>query len=231
MRSYLLLLSIFFPLIQNIYAQTNKVIVLTADCAIHPACAEYIQLGIQNGMEEQAQCVVIRLNTPGGLLKSTRVIVSDILESPIPVVVYVSPSGSQAASAGVFITLSGHIAAMASGTNIGAAHPVSLQGMQDSVMMDKATNDAVAFIKTISEKRNRNVEWAENAVRKSYSITETEALELNVIDFIAKDLENLLDQIHGMEVETSEGIQKIQVGRSGNNQSGNVFLSEISQYS
>jgi membrane-bound serine protease (ClpP class) len=211
MRTFLLILSIFFTLLQNIYGQSNKVIVLTADCAIHPACADYIQSGIQNGLEEDAQCIVIRLNTPGGLLKSTRVIVSDLLESPIPVVVYVSPSGSQAASAGVFITLAGHIAAMASGTNIGAAHPVSLQGMQDSVMMEKATNDAAAFIKTISEKRNRNVEWAENAVRKSYSITEREALELNVIDFIAEDLESLLGLIHGMELETSEGIQKIQV--------------------
>jgi membrane-bound serine protease (ClpP class) len=211
MRFFLLLLSIFFTLFQNNYAQSNKVIVLTADCAIHPACADYIHSGIEKAEDEIAQCIIIQLNTPGGLLKSTRVIVSDLLNSSVPVVVYVAPSGSQAASAGVFITLAGHIAVMASGTNIGAAHPVSIQGMQDSVMMEKATNDAAAFIKAISEKRNRNVEWAENAVRKSYSITETEALELNVIDIIAKDLESLLDQIHGMEVETSEGIQKIQV--------------------
>ena len=211
MRFFLLLLSIFFTLFQNNYAQSNKVIVLTADCAIHPACADYIHSGIEKAEDEIAQCIIIQLNTPGGLLKSTRVIVSDLLNSSVPVVVYVAPSGSQAASAGVFITLAGHIAVMASGTNIGAAHPVSIQGMQDSVMMEKATNDAAAFIKTISEKRDRNVEWAENAVRKSYSITETEALELNVIDIIAKDLESLLDQIHGMEVETSEGIQKIQV--------------------
>ena len=211
MRFFLLLLSIFFTLFQNNYAQSNKVIVLTADCAIHPACADYIHSGIEKAEDEIAQCMIIQLNTPGGLLKSTRVIVSDLLKSSVPVVVYVAPSGSQAASAGVFITLAGHIAVMASGTNIGAAHPVSIQGMQDSVMMEKATNDAAAFIKTISEKRDRNVEWAENAVRKSYSITETEALELNVIDIIAKDLESLLDQIHGMEVETSEGIQKIQV--------------------
>jgi membrane-bound serine protease (ClpP class) len=211
MRFFLLLLPIFFTLFQNNYAQSNKVIVLTADCAIHPACADYIHSGIEKAEDEIAQCMIIQLNTPGGLLKSTRVIVSDLLNSSVPVVVYVAPSGSQAASAGVFITLAGHIAVMASGTNIGAAHPVSIQGMQDSVMMEKATNDAAAFIKTISEKRNRNVEWAENAVRKSYSITETEALELNVIDFIAKDLGSLLDLIHGMEVETSEGIQKIQV--------------------
>ena len=139
------------------------------------------------------------------MLKSTRVIVTDLLESPIPVIVYVSPSGSQAASAGVFITMAGHIAVMAPGTNIGAAHPVSLQGTQDSIMMEKATNDAAAFIRTISEKRNRNIEWGEDAVRKSLSITETEALELNVIDFIAKDLNELLEKIDGVEVELQIG--------------------------
>lgn len=211
MKMLVFILSAALSLNQVLYAQSNKVIVLTADCAIHPACADYIHSGIEKAEDENAQCMIIQLNTPGGLLKSTRVIVSDLLDSSVPVVVYVAPSGSQAASAGVFITLAGHIAVMASGTNIGAAHPVSIQGMQDSVMMEKATNDAAAFIKTISEKRNRNVEWAENAVRKSYSITETEALELQVIDFIAKDLESLLDLIHGTEVETSEGIQKIQV--------------------
>jgi membrane-bound serine protease (ClpP class) len=130
-------------------AQTNQVVVLTADCAIHPACADYIHAGIEASTEKGAECMVIKLNTPGGLLKSTRVIVTDFLESPIPIVVFVAPSGSQAASAGVFITLAGHIAAMAPGTNIGAAHPVSLQGMQDSVMMEKATNDAAAFIRTV----------------------------------------------------------------------------------
>lgn len=211
MRILIYILIANLSLSTSLSSQSNKkVIVLQADCAIHPACADYIRSGIEKASDENAQCVIIQLNTPGGLLKSTRVIVSDLLESPVPVVVFVSPSGSQAASAGVFITLSGHIAAMAPGTNIGAAHPVSLQGMQDSVMMEKATNDAVAFIKTISEKRNRNVEWAENAVRKSYSITETEALELQVIDFIAKDLAELLDLIDGMEIETSKGIKEIQ---------------------
>jgi len=184
-------------------------VLLTADCAIHPACADYIHTGIEKANEVDAECLVILLNTPGGLLKSTRVIVSDILESPVPVVVFVSPSGSQAASAGVFITLAGHIAAMAPGTNIGAAHPVSLQGMQDSVMMEKATNDAAAFIRTISEKRNRNVQWAEDAVRKSLSITESEALELNVIDVVAKDIEKLLELIDGRAVETASGMKKL----------------------
>ncbi len=200
---HILTLFVLFNFSAN--SQNKKVVVITADCAIHPACADYIHSGIEKAIEENAECLIIKLNTPGGLLKSTRVIVTDLLESSIPVVVYVSPSGSQAASAGVFITMAGHIAVMAPGTNIGAAHPVSLQGVQDSIMMEKATNDAAAFIRTISEKRNRNIEWGEDAVRKSLSITETEALELNVIDFIAKDLDELLKIIDGEEVELQSG--------------------------
>jgi membrane-bound serine protease (ClpP class) len=202
---YIILISLLFTL--SAFSQRTKVVVIDADCAIHPACADYIYSGLEKALEENAECLIIKLNTPGGLLKSTRVIVIDILESKIPVVVYVSPSGSQAASAGVFITLAGHIAAMSPGTNIGAAHPVSLQGTQDTVMMEKATNDAAAFIRTISEKRNRNIEWAEDAVRKSLSITETEALELNVIDIIANNIDDLLAQIDGIEVETVSGKQ------------------------
>ncbi|MEJ2506363.1 MAG: nodulation protein NfeD, partial [Ignavibacteriaceae bacterium] len=125
------------------------------------------------------------------------------------VVVYDYPSGSRAASAGVFITMASNIAAMAPGTNIGAAHPVTMQGTQDTVMMEKATNDASAFIRTISEKRNRNVEWSEDAVRKSLSITETEALKLKVTDIIAKNLDDLLNQIDGRETETSEGMKTL----------------------
>jgi membrane-bound serine protease (ClpP class) len=127
------------------------------------------------------------------------------LTSEVPVIVYVSPSGSQAGSAGVFITLAANIAAMAPGTNIGASHPVGMQGQQDSIMMEKATNDAAAFIRSISEKRSRNVEWAEDAVRRSVSITENEALQKKVIDVIAKDLNDLLTQVDGWEVETSTG--------------------------
>lgn len=206
MKSILFIIAAFCVYSQDIFAQTSKVIVLTADCAIHPACVDYIHTGIENAVEEEAVCVVIKLNTPGGLLKSTRVIVSEFLESPVPIVVYVSPSGSRAASAGVFITMAAHIAAMAPGTNIGAAHPVSL-GVQDSVMIEKATNDAAAFIRTISEKRNRNVQWAEDAVRKSLSITESEALKDNVIDLIAGDVSELLDSINGMKVEMADGLK------------------------
>jgi membrane-bound serine protease (ClpP class) len=187
----------------------GKVIVINADMAIHPPGADYINSGIEKAIEENAECLIIKLNTPGGLLKSTRVIVTQFLQSEIPIIVYVSPSGSQAASAGVFITMAAHIAAMAPGTNIGAAHPVTLQGTQDTVMMEKATNDAAAFIRTISEKRNRNIKWGEDAVRKSLSITETEALELNVIDIIAKDISDLLEQVDGREVETSKGLKTL----------------------
>jgi membrane-bound serine protease (ClpP class) len=183
----------------------GKAVVISVDASINPASAEYINSGIKHARENNAECLVIILNTPGGLLKSTRMIVTDILDSEIPVVVFVYPGGSQAASAGVFITLAGHVAAMAPGTNIGAAHPVSMQGQQDSIMNEKATNDAAAFIRTISEKRERNVEWAEDAVRKSLSITESEALKERVIDIIAISVPDLLEKIDGREINLNSG--------------------------
>lgn len=185
--------------------QKTNVTLITYDGAITPACSDFIKLGIESAIENKSECLIIKLNTPGGLLKSTRVIVSDILESKIPVVVYVSPGGAQAASAGVFITMAAHIAAMSPGTNIGAAHPVSMQGEQDSIMSEKATNDAAAFIRSISEKRNRNIKWAEDAVRKSLSLSETEALQQNVIDLISPNIEELLKKINGREIETVVG--------------------------
>ncbi len=188
----------------------KKVYSINVDATINPSSAEYIKSGLLRAAEDNAECLIIKLNTPGGLLKSTRMIVTDILDSEIPVAVFVFPGGSQSASAGVFITLAGHIAAMAPGTNIGAAHPVSLQGEQDSVMNEKATNDAAAFIRTISEKRDRNVEWAEDAVRKSLSITENEALKLNVIDLIAVSVEDLLEQTDGREVMVPSGLKVLE---------------------
>lgn len=198
----------FFLLTQAI-GNTSKIYVIKIDGAINPATADYIHSGIKQAEEDRAECLVIQLNTPGGLLKSTRVIVSDLLESRIPIVVYVSPGGAQAASAGVFVTIAAHIAVMAAGTNIGAAHPVSLEGQQDSIMMEKATNDAAAFIRTISEKRHRNVKWAEDAVRKSLSITETEALKEHVIDTIATNLTDLTEKIDGKKVETVDGVKTL----------------------
>lgn len=206
-KKYLMAFVLLLPFI--VLSQSKKIYLLTIDGAINPASTEYIQDGIKAAVEADAECVIIKLNTPGGLLKSTRVIVTEFLQAKIPIVVYVHPQGSQAASAGVFVTMAAHIAAMAPGTNIGAAHPVSLQGQQDSIMMEKATNDAAAFIRTISEKRKRNIEWGEDAVRKSLSITETEALEKNVIDIVATSLEELIQKLDGRKVETIEGEKEI----------------------
>jgi membrane-bound serine protease (ClpP class) len=182
----------------------QKVTSINIDGSINPATAAFIQRGIEKAKKENAQCLIIHLNTPGGLLKSTRVIVGNILESPVPVVVYVSPPGAHAGSAGVFITLSAHIAAMAPATNIGAAHPVGMGGT-DTTMNAKVTNDAVAFIRTIAEKRNRNVQWAEEAVKKSVSITAHDALQQKVIDLIANNTDELLEQIDGRTVEINAG--------------------------
>ena len=187
----------------------QKVIAIKIDGTINPASSGYIERGIELAEKENATCLVISLNTPGGLLKSTRVIVENMMKSSVPVVVYVSPSGAHAGSAGVFITLAANIAAMAPGTNIGAAHPVSMQSGGDSTMNEKSTNDAVAFVRTIAEKRARNGQWAENAVRKSYSITETEALDLKVIDLIASGVPDLLKQINGRTVEVTGGTKTI----------------------
>lgn len=185
--------------------KTQHVIAITINGPINPAAASFIERSIAKAQKEKAPCLIIRLNTPGGLLKSTRIITGEILEAPLPVVVYVSPGGAHAGSAGVFITMAAHIAAMAPGTNIGAAHPVSMQGGMDTTMNDKATNDAAAFIRTIAQKRNRNVQWAEEAVRTSVSITEREALEERVIDLVASSMQDLLDQINGKQVVVNSG--------------------------
>jgi len=199
-----LFLSSLFLALPPAASRAGTVHVITIDGAINPASADFIHTSIQKATEEGAECLVIRLNTPGGLLQSTRDIVTDLLTSRLPVVIYVSPAGAQSASAGAFVTLAAHIAAMAPGTNIGAAHPVGMQGSEkDSIMNEKATNDAAAFIRTISEKRQRNVGWAEDAVRKSTSITETEALKDSVIDLIAGSVEELLQKIDGRTIDVN----------------------------
>ncbi len=191
----------------------NRIYRIEISGVINPASAEYIGKAIETAQDNQAQCLVIELDTPGGLMKSMNIIVKAILASEVPVVVYVSPGGSHCASAGVFIMMASHIAAMAPGTNIGAAHPVNLgSGSSDSTsqtMMEKITNDAVAYIRSIAEKNKRNADWAEEAVRKSVSITETVALQKHVITLIAKNFDSLLVQIDSMTVETVAGKKAI----------------------
>jgi membrane-bound serine protease (ClpP class) len=183
------------------FIAAQKVISIKIDGSINPASAGFIHNAIEKASDEHAVCLLIHLNTPGGLLKSTRSIVGDMLESQVPIIVYVSPGGAHAGSAGVFITMAAHIAAMAPGTNIGAAHPVNLQGAPDSTMNEKATNDAVAFIKTIAEERKRNAAWGDSAVSSSLSITEIEALQKNVIDIIAPNERALLNMVDGKVVK------------------------------
>ncbi|MBM4139923.1 MAG: nodulation protein NfeD [Nitrospira sp.] len=183
----------------------RNVMVITLHGVINPVASEYIGKNIKKANEKKVEALVIELDTPGGLDTSMRNIVKDIIGSEVPVVVFVSPSGSRAASAGVFITLAAHVAAMAPGTNIGAAHPVGIGEKIDKVMAEKATNDAAAYIKSLAERSGRNAKWAEDAVRKSISATEEEALKKNVIDIVSKDLNTLLSDINGRKVRTVIG--------------------------
>lgn len=187
-------------------SEAQKVISITVDQAITPVTAEFIQRGIKVAEHKNAQCVIIHLNTPGGLGISMRNIVGDILDASVPVIVYVSPGGARAGSAGVFITLAANIAAMAPGTNIGASHPVSMGGGQlDSTENAKVTNDAVALMRSIAQRRNRNVQWAADAVTHSVSITDEEALQKNVINLIAVNTRDLLQKINGDTVSLNSG--------------------------
>lgn len=176
--------------------------IITVGAAITPAVAQYIIRGINEAYAQGSAGLIILLDTPGGLDLAMRDIVKELLNSNIPVIVFVYPSGARAASAGVMITMAAHVAAMAPGTNIGAAHPVAMGvgGKMDKTMAEKVENDAVAYVKGIAKKKGRNVEWAEQAVRKSVSITAEEALKLNVIDVIAADVGQLLANIDGKTV-------------------------------
>ncbi|MBI4687403.1 MAG: nodulation protein NfeD [Nitrospirae bacterium] len=185
------------------------IIVIKTDGVVNPVMAEFISKSIDDAVREKTDALVIELDTPGGLDTSMRDIVKKIIGSEVPVIVYVSPSGARAASAGVFITLSANIAAMAKGTNIGAAHPVGIGEKMDKTMLEKAENDAAAYIKSIAEKRGKNAKWAEEAVRKSVSITEEEALKSGVIDLVEPSVDSLLKSIHNKEVETALGKHKI----------------------
>ena len=185
-----------------IAAEPGDIYIIRIADAISPGTAEYIKFGIKKAEENEAACIIIELDTPGGLAESMRLIVQNILASKVPVVVFVSPGGARAASAGVMITMAADIAAMAPGTNIGAAHPVGAGGKEiDGTMSEKIINDMVAQAKSVAEKRGRNADWVEDAIRESVSVTETEALKENIIDLIAKDTEDLIRQLNGREIK------------------------------
>ncbi len=217
------------------YAQTTSdpaggdlgrnVITIEINGTINPSTTDYIKAGIKEAEKEGSEAVLILLDTPGGLLSSTKDIVKLLLNSEVPIIVYVSPKGASATSAGVFITLAGNVAAMAPGTSIGAAHPVSIgnrnSGPQknpfekgknrnkedkttENIMGEKIEKFAVSFIRSIAEERGRNVKWAENAVRSSDSITAKEALEKNVIDLISPNIPSLLNSVNGKKVKVGE---------------------------
>src|SRR5580692_6995903 len=188
-------------------ANAEKVCLINIDGAIGPATASYISRSVDEAASQGAQCLIVQLNTPGGLLDSTRTIVQKLLSSPVPVVVYVAPTGATAASAGCFITLAANVAAMAPATTIGAAHPVSLGGFSggdqskpDQTMTQKLENFAVSYMEAIASRRSRNVDWAKSAVRESASITAEKAKELKVIEIISPDLNDLLSQLDGRTV-------------------------------
>lgn len=205
MKNKIIILVITFLFVCS-YLLKGDIIKIKVDGGISPATTLYIKNSIKYAEDKQAEALIIQLNTPGGLLEATREIVQEIMGANVPVVVYIAPSGARAGSAGVFITLAAHIAAMAPGTNIGAAHPVGMGGEKvDSTMNEKITNDAAAFIRSIANERNKNIDWAERTVRESISATEKEAYLAGAIDYIAPNLDSLIAAIDGVEVKISSG--------------------------
>ena len=187
-------------------SENDSVIVIEVEGTIVPVVAQYIDRGIALAESSGAVACVIRLNTPGGLLTSTEKIVSSIMNADVPVIVYVSPKGAWAASAGTFITLASHVAAMTPGTTIGAAHPVSGDGQEiPDYQMEKITEFSAKWMRTIAEDRGRNIDEAVLAVTESKSFTDTQALEANLVDLRAESMESLLEQIDGTEIRLASG--------------------------
>ncbi|MBI3637303.1 MAG: nodulation protein NfeD [Candidatus Rokubacteria bacterium] len=182
-------------------APVNTIVI---EGVINPVTLRLVETAIARAQSDGAQALVIQLDTPGGLERSMRAIAQRLLGAEVPVVVYVAPTGARAASAGVFITMAAHVAAMAPATNIGAAHPVALGGGADKESMKKIENDSVAFIRTIALERGRNADWAEKAVRESVSVTERDAVKLNVVDLIAESMPDLLAKIDGRQIKTAK---------------------------
>ena len=218
----LCILALLFCQIYGVDAQINEqtskeIWILTIDGVINPVAASYLRENIHSAENTNVECLILQMDTPGGLMSSMRDIIKEILNSEVPVAVYVSPRGAQSASAGVFITVAAHFAAMAPGTNIGAAHPVNMGGggspfggekpdsADTKTMLEKVTNDAVAQIRSLAHQHGRNAQWLEDAVRKSVSITEIEAVKLKVVDYVAKNLDDYIEYLDGKVAKLPSG--------------------------
>ena len=209
-----ILMSTFVIPIETVWANSDarKIYIVKTQDAIGPGVADSLKRAIEKANADDAVCLIIELDTPGGLAESMRDIIKAILASRVPVVVYVSPAGARAASAGVMITMAADVAAMAPGTNIGAAHPVGAGGQEiNKKMSEKVVNDMVAHAKSVAERRGRNAEWVEKAIRESVSVTEQEALEQNVIDIVAENTQDLLRQLEGRELSGKGTLQTSKV--------------------
>ncbi len=206
-KAFVILVCLAFSVLPSARAdqKTKEIIVITYDGVINPVASQYIGQNIDYANARDAQALIVELDTPGGLDTSMRTIIKAINRSDVPVVTYVAPSGARAASAGVFITLASHVAAMAPETNIGAAHPVEIGGKLGKTMQEKVTNDAVAYIKSIAALRGRNPQWAERAVRESISSTASEALENGVVNLVAPNLDDLVKKLDGWKTVTASG--------------------------
>jgi membrane-bound serine protease (ClpP class) len=195
-------------------SESGRVYIAEVRGVISPPVANYLIRVLDEAEFANASLIIIKLDTPGGLDTSMREIIQAILDSPVPVATYVTPTGARAASAGLFILMSSHIAVMSPSTNTGAAHPVGLGEEADETMSAKIENDAAAYIRSLAALRERNITWAEQAVRESVSVTDQEALELNVIDLVASNLDGLLEQIDGQSIGTATGSITLRVANA-----------------